>query len=63
MLIAWGMIEEFFPLFVFVLFCFVLFCFVLFCFFLGGGERENHMVFRGYGKGIRHHHEEYEGGV
>ena len=55
-LIAWGMIEEFFPLFVFVLFCFVLF-------FLGGGERENHMVFRGYGKGIRHHHEEYEGGV
>ena len=60
MLIAWGMIEEFFPLFVFVLFCFVLFCFV---FFWEGGERENHMVFRGYGKGIRHHHEEYEGGV
>ena len=30
MLNAWGMIEEFFPLFVFVLFCFV--------FFLGGGR-------------------------
>ena len=55
-LIAWGMIEEFFPLFVFVLFCFVLF-------FWGERERENHMVFKGYGKGIRHHHEEYEGGV
>ena len=41
MLNAWGMIEEFFPLFVFVLFCFVLF-------FLGG---ENHMVFRGDGRG------------
>ena len=47
MLIAWGMIEEFFPLFVFVLFCFVLFCFVFFweggrgriTWFSGGMER------------------------
>ena len=31
MLIAWGMIEEFFPLFVFVLFC-----------FFWGGKGESH---------------------
>ena len=44
-LIAWGMIEEFFPLFVFVLFCFVLFCFFL------GGEGESHGLQRGMERG------------